>query len=330
MEYYLKKLGHQELGSINANGKASRGRYIYISKDQSVLKLFPPLSSVITNDSALLAMIPLYQKERNKIYCNYVYHNDKLTSENGSRNEYRIYSNNALESNRYLFKEEDILILKKQIIKLSDVDETVYFVELLNNKGTDLYRACNEKIENSKIRGAHAIYNGTIPEIEDKIEQFIKEDIKIDICIEETVTKKVENETLKDQMANLFNASSFRDFVMVGYDNKCAITGTVIRYKNYTNLEAAHIKPKSHGGVFLPNNGLALCRDLHWAFDKGFYTLNDNYEVMVHPKATSDYLKSFDGKKIYMPNNPFFVPDLENIHYHRENVYGLFLTTGRL
>lgn len=39
MKYYLKRLGHQELGSVK-NGKAQRGRYIYISKDKNVLDIF--------------------------------------------------------------------------------------------------------------------------------------------------------------------------------------------------------------------------------------------------------------------------------------------------
>lgn len=50
MKYYLKRLGHQELGSVK-NGKAQRGRYIYISKDKNVLDIFPPLSKTVTNDS---------------------------------------------------------------------------------------------------------------------------------------------------------------------------------------------------------------------------------------------------------------------------------------
>lgn len=43
MKYYLKRLGHQELGSVK-NGKAQRGRYIYISKDKMYwifFRLFP-------------------------------------------------------------------------------------------------------------------------------------------------------------------------------------------------------------------------------------------------------------------------------------------------
>lgn len=47
MNYYLKRLGHQELGSVK-NEKAQRGRYIYISKDDRVLDFFPPLSKTVT------------------------------------------------------------------------------------------------------------------------------------------------------------------------------------------------------------------------------------------------------------------------------------------
>ena len=53
MKYYLKRLGHQELGSVK-NGKAQRGRYIYISKDKNVLDIFPPLSKTVTNDSSII------------------------------------------------------------------------------------------------------------------------------------------------------------------------------------------------------------------------------------------------------------------------------------
>ena len=48
MKYYFKRLGHQELGSVK-NGKAQRGRYIYISKDENVVDIFPPLSIVSKN-----------------------------------------------------------------------------------------------------------------------------------------------------------------------------------------------------------------------------------------------------------------------------------------
>jgi predicted restriction endonuclease len=104
----------------------------------------------------------------------------------------------------------------------------------------------------------------------------------------------------------------------------------VIRYENYFNLEAAHIKPRSHGGLYIPSNGIALCRDIHWAFDKGFITLNDSLEVIVHEKVSSEWLRLYENKQIYVPKDPFFRPSPDNLRYHRDNVFGLFLTSGRL
>lgn len=75
---------------------------------------------------------------------------------------------------------------------------------------------------------------------------------------------------------------------------------------------------------------IALCRDIHWAFDKGFITLDNELKVNVHPDVTSYWLNSFNDKSIFIPEDPFFRPAIENIEYHRNNIYGLFLTSGRL
>lgn len=217
--------------------------------------------------------------------------------------------------------------MRAQEITEEDETQTVYYLDYLRNNGTALYDKLDKVIESYPINGGYGIFEGIIPEFEEKVSKLAKPD-DCEVAIDNTVTNKIA--TSVDNMASLFNAVSFRDFIMVGYDNLCAITGTVIRYESYMNLEAAHIKPKSHGGLFLPNNGMALCRDLHWAFDKGFFTLDDDLKVVVHPKIESEYLNSFNGKQIRIPSNQFFVPDLDNVRYHRENVYGLFLTTGKL
>lgn len=123
---------------------------------------------------------------------------------------------------------------------------------------------------------------------------------------------------------------SFRDFVMTGYKQKCAITGNVIQYKSFMNLEAAHIWPRSHKGLYLPSNGIALCRDMHWAFDKGMFTIGDDFKIIVHPDVESDYLQQYNNKSLYIPENAFFRPDINNLHYHQTHIYGLFKTSGSL
>lgn len=326
MKYYLKKCGFQELGSVN-NGKPQRGRYLLTSMNKDVLTMFPPLSETQLNDSAILPIIPLYSGK--KVYCNYVYHNDKFHGSTAAhpRNEYRIYLNKELEEQKLLFTENDIIIIRSEDITEDEETQTIYYLDHLKNDGTALYDKMNKIIEGYPINGGYGVFEGTIPEFENKVNGLAKPS-DCEVAIDETVTNKIV--TSMDNIESLFNSVSFRDFIMVGYGNLCAVTGTVIKYESYMNLEAAHIKPKSHGGSFLPNNGMALCRDLHWAFDKGFFTLDDDLCVRVHPEITSDYLNSFNGKQIRVPNNQFFVPDLNNVRYHRENVYGLFLTTGKL
>ncbi len=329
MRYYLKKCGHQELGSVRANGTPQRGRYLLTSMNENVLSFFPPLTTAQLNDSALIPIIPLYLGE--KVYCNYVYHNDKFHGSTVAhpRNEYRLYLNKTLEEDRLLFAAEDIIVFRQEQLRIDDEEEqTVYLMDFLHDQESDEYRTLDRVIRDYPIRGGYGILDGSIDWFETRVQALPQLENTVAV-IDETVTTRVEH-IQTDAVANLFNAASFRDFVMTGYGNLCAVTGTVIRYNTYMNLEAAHIKPRSHGGLYLPSNGLALSRDLHWAFDKGFFTLNDNLEIMVHPDTTSEYLHSLEGRRIRVPDNPFFAPDLENVRYHRDNVYGLFLTTGRL
>ena len=267
------------------------------------------------------------------MYCNYVYHNDKYHGSTAEhpRNEYRLYLNKALEENKLLFETNDIIIIRPQNItedrEENTSGETIYYLDYVKCDNSEQYNFFNKIIEDYPINGGYGLYDQVIPEFEKKVSQIANPN-NYEVEVDDSVTKRVSK--TDNIMAKLFNSVSFRDFVMVGYENLCAITNTVIRYDSYTNLEAAHIRPKSHGGLYLPSNGIALCRDLHWAFDKGFFTLDDDYRVVVHPKTSSEYLQQFNNKQIRLPKNNFFFPDLDNIRYHRNYIYGLFLKSGRL
>lgn len=329
MQYYLKKCRFQELGSVGADGVPHRGRYLFTPMDDRILSFFPPLSVAQINDSALLPIVLLSTGK--KVYCTYVYHNDKFHNSTAAhpRNEYRIYLNRSLEGNGLLFEVNDIVIMRKEEMISEDEDiQTVYLMDIIKNHESEEYIRLNEIIDRYPIRGGYGILEGVIDEFEKRASKLSGISTAPAIIDEMVMNCVIANP--EESLAKIFNSSAFRDFVLAGYGYKCAVTGKDISYGNYTNVEAAHIKPKSHGGLNLPNNGLALGRDLHWAFDKGFFTLNDEYKVVVHPEITSEYLRSFDGVRIRLPENQFFVPTLDNIHYHNENVYGLFLRTGRL
>ena len=325
-KFYLKKLNKQELGyRQGVPGKA--GRYIYISKKAT--PFFPFLSQTQHNDSTLLPLISYDKKE--KIYCRYVYHNDKYCVEGGSRDEYRIYLNTGIDPNSSYFIKDDIVIFEK-IIK----EDTEYI--LWKFSPTDpQYKDLELLISANKIdhAGNHAL-SSNLPFLASDIDL---DDIQVDFPLDtiEVVKKKQQIELDEDDSsindskgASLFTSVSFREFVLYAYDQKCAITNNVIKYEGLNNLEAAHIKPKSHNGSFLPCNGLALSRDMHWAFDKGMITISDTYKVHVHEKVRNAYLGQYHDQQIHIPNDPFFQPNIEFLKYHRSNIFGLFLKSGRI
>ena len=101
-------------------------------------------------------------------------------------------------------------------------------------------------------------------------------------------------------------------------------------YDKLINLEAAHIKPKSHSGSFLPCNGIAMSRDIHWAFDKGMFTINEDYTITVHEELKNTLLNKYDNQKINIPTEDFFKPEKNFLQYHKEKVFGLFKHSGVL
>jgi len=321
MKYYIKRLGKNELGSVGRDRAVHRGRFLLVSKRPQMLEFFPPLSETQKNDFAPVALVPLYQNSSKRIYCNFVYHNDKFHG--GTRNEYRLYSSKELEGGDRLFKPGDYLLMRK--IDEKDLNPGFY-VDLITPKNKSLYWFCKAAVEASSVNGGYASWSGEIEPFEAKVHLLdgLDNAVSIDGKVLEAAKK-----ASAGKVADLFSSQAmFRDFLLVGYEGKCAVTRTSIEYGDYFNVEAAHLRPKSHQGLYLPSNGITLTRDLHWAFDKGFFTLTKDLRVRVHPKVDSEYLHSLESREIFMPKDPFFQPNLENVKWHREHVYGLFLKSG--
>ncbi|KMJ57118.1 hypothetical protein AB685_16990 [Bacillus sp. LL01] len=347
MTYLVKRLQHQELGSINdANGTPSRGRYLFMSKNPDFLSHLPFLSQTVLNDYSILTLIPLYKDRFERNYCTFVYNNDRYhMGGNGGqpRDEYRIYSNRFLEDNQWLFQRNDIIVLKPQTIEFNNNDETfietVYFAYLVNDHSSNLYNQLSNEIAASPIRGNYAVVHEEIQIIENRILEImqtqnnygVENEVNVSGLIQVSNDIITRNNSSQTNIDSLFsNQVMFRDFVAVGYDNLCAITRQVINCGPYNNLQAAHVYPRSHGGSFSPNNGILMNRDLHWAFDTGCFTINDDYTIRVHPQVESELLHNLNRESIFVPTQEFFRPSIDNLHYHQQNIYGIFNDRGRL
>lgn len=325
-QFYIKKLGFQELGSPKYDGKVARGRYIYISKE--FIEFFPHLSKTVTNDAVVIPIIPYFSNV--KVYSWYVFHNDKHNQPNGTRNEYRLYLNKSIDLDRKLYKPNDIVVFERVMLEEDEL-MPIYFMYRFEPSNEN-YEFLDKLIESSKSKGNHALFEGDLTFIQssiqnlDQAEVVIAEDAKAEIEKQqaEILTSEYDDNLEEIRGAHLFNAINFRDFVLLAYGSKCAITQKAIIWRNLNNLEAAHIQPKAQSGTFLPCNGIALCRDMHWAFDKGFITITDDFHVQVHNDVKNTLLSEYDSKKIIVPIDPFFQPAKKFLKYHREKIFGLF------
>jgi hypothetical protein len=147
-KYYIKKLTYNELGY--RKGKLTNGQMFYISKQAT--SFFPPLTTIINNDSVVLEFNVDYKKD--PIYLNLVYHNDKFNRENGTRDEYRIYLNREIAPDDFFFRPNDIILIEKK-------DNFKYFLQRVR-EGNSNYALLDSIIKKCKTRGRHALINRVI------------------------------------------------------------------------------------------------------------------------------------------------------------------------
>ena len=108
------------------------------------------------------------------------------------------------------------------------------------------------------------------------------------------------------------------------YNNTCAISGLRLTAVTTTvsMIDACHIVPFSESYDDTLTNGIALCPNLHRAFDRGLISFSDNYTVLINKNFVEDKnsvfnISQFEGKQIILPYSEELYPALENLHKHR-------------
>jgi putative restriction endonuclease len=116
----------------------------------------------------------------------------------------------------------------------------------------------------------------------------------------------------------------FRLNIVAAYNYTCALT----RYRLTTIagssiVDAAHIHQFADSRNNNPRNGLALCKNAHWLFDNGLWTLTDDYRVITaegHFDEAADgqkLLREYHGEKILLPANRAYWPNPVHMAWHR-------------
>lgn len=128
----------------------------------------------------------------------------------------------------------------------------------------------------------------------------------------------------------------FRLAILNSYDFGCALCGLRLFSPkgNRWEVEAAHIIPHSLNGKDDIWNGISLCRLHHWAFDAGWFTIDNKFRILPSSKIETlskyfsnpsnyEFVKQIsDGRfKLTLPKNKNHHPHPIAIKWHNEHVF---------
>jgi putative restriction endonuclease len=124
--------------------------------------------------------------------------------------------------------------------------------------------------------------------------------------------------------SRLFRDAAFSGAVKSAYEDTCAVTGLrIVNGNGRSEVQAAHIRPVAASGPDSVRNGLALCGTVHWMFDRGPLSLNDDYTILTAeghvPKPVLRLLNP--NGRLKLPARPEFWPHPQFLRFHRETVF---------
>jgi putative restriction endonuclease len=179
----------------------------------------------------------------------------------------------------------------------------------------------------SRFQLAEALISRWFPSSAQKIESLYQVDEleNIQLKLFEKGGAIYTTEDIKDQDRAFVRNAVFRRNVVSLYQQNCALCRLKIVSQDGQNIiDGAHIKPFSEFHDDLFDNGIALCKNHHWAFDRGWFGIDDDYTVIVPPNRIYEEtpvnmrsLQNYDGEDILLPNAEIYNPRIDSLQWHR-------------
>lgn len=224
---------------------------------------------------------------------------------------------------------EPFVSIKESISSLSELNGTISFA-ILNNDLFELFiDDKNNGILQQHLLDQYFKYSRVKYHLSsvEQLNYFNKIEGKIlheDAEKYRTEIKSLMNEKNEEEI--FLRGSVFKREVPKIYNYTCCISGMKIDTSlNISMIDACHITPFSQSFDDTISNGIALCPNLHRAFDRGLISIDDNYRVIISNLFIEDEsvyeIKKFKNNKVLLPNQESYFPLKQNLAWHRENIF---------
>ncbi len=121
-----------------------------------------------------------------------------------------------------------------------------------------------------------------------------------------------------------FRDRAFAAAVKAAYADTCAVTGLkLINGGGRSEVQAAHIRPVAYDGPDSVRNGLALSATIHWMFDRGLISIDDDYSLLTAGSSVPDTVNRLinPDRRVRVPERKDDRPHPHFLQFHREHVF---------
>lgn len=133
-----------------------------------------------------------------------------------------------------------------------------------------------------------------------------------------------ERSIVESVIARPFRDATFAKVVKEVYHDTCAMTGLkIINGGGRAEVQAAHIQPVADNGPDSIRNGLALSATVHWMFDRGLVSVDDDFSILVAKKRLPDTALRIlnEDRRLNLPQRADMLPHRRYLSYHREKIF---------
>ncbi len=159
------------------------------------------------------------------------------------------------------------------------------------------------------------------PRYRTQIEGIVKEENEISGY--ETVLKG-EPDKIKETKST-YRSTAFSRIIREIYDYRCAACGLRLNLNGLVIIDAAHLIPFSESQDDDPRNGIALCKNHHWAMDK--FLIVPGTDKLWHVSSELDdriegckEIISLNKRKILLPQNQKYYPKSESLSWRYSRI----------
>lgn len=130
--------------------------------------------------------------------------------------------------------------------------------------------------------------------------------------------------SLAEETPEFGRSPAFRRKILEIYDHQCAACGLRIKLptaRDVSFIDAAHLIPFAESRNDHPTNGLALCKNHHWAMDRDIIAPGPDHQWhvsrFVDPRRSNGEreLRALSGQTLLLPQDPAFHPEPEGLRW---------------